>query len=236
MDSDGEEMNKSVSNPGSRHPGHKLTQYDSQYPPGSDVQALSSTGGKNKSTAGTMNTPDPSTVPTQSTLNGAPNFGSAGTRTATRSGYIPPHMRAINSMTTGSGTGSQAASQSLVDIDAKSKSSASNAYEDNQSNSTDSQTGWLILDAKRQIMNSYDSDSVQQQGPSGQPSPQTKPTFPSAPAKQKDRGSWARPVSFHTLITWQCMFRTNKTKPGRCSNRSPTVSFRGTPASLSARL
>ncbi|PSS20516.1 hypothetical protein M430DRAFT_41821, partial [Amorphotheca resinae ATCC 22711] len=52
MDSDGEDLNKS-------------------YPPGSDVQALSSTGEKNKSTAGTMNTPDPSTVPTQSTLTGA---------------------------------------------------------------------------------------------------------------------------------------------------------------------
>lgn len=117
---------------------------------------------------------------------------SAGARLPTgtaisRSGYLPPHILAMNRSASGATAQRQPPTESLIDLDAQTNSSVSNPYEDAWS-SVDTVGPWSAVDTRRRNAIYEPQRAVEERA-------QPTLTPATAPAQTSRRGNWAKPVS-----------------------------------------
>jgi hypothetical protein len=130
----------------------------------------------------------------QNTPTGTPGRVSNGKTTASQSGYVPPHIRALNKEASGPASQPQSAVEKLIDFDdVKTVSSASNPYEDAWS-STGTLGPWSAVDTRRRNAmyephRSLDEPTRPVAGPVGGLGP--------ASSQPIIKRGWARPVSTH---------------------------------------
>jgi hypothetical protein len=123
---------------------------------------------------------------------GASGRAPSGTVTASQSGYVPPHIRALGRESSAPTPQPNPAAENLIDIDADAKtvSSASSPYEDAWS-SIGTLGPWSAVDTRRRNALYEPHRSIEERVPS-------VPGADSVPSRPSGRHSWARPVSIPT--------------------------------------
>jgi hypothetical protein len=149
--------------------------------------AASAVGVQSSATAGVSAMPRPENRAPTSASGRVPS-GVAGSQ----SGYVPPHIRALNGESSVSTSRPKPTAEKLIDIggDAKTVSSASNPYEDAWS-STGTLGPWSAVDTRRRNAFYAPQRSIDERTPS-------HPVTASAPSQVKGRNGWARTVSTPT--------------------------------------
>jgi hypothetical protein len=138
------------------------------------------------------------------------------TVTTTQSGYVPPHIRAINRGSSGASDRSQLQSKNLIDIDvdAKTESYASNPYEDAWS-SNDTLGPWSAVDTRRRNALYEPQRSVKEITP---PAPAPIPTA----AGPSTRGNWVKSVSFKICQDYKYVWKLISSTRLVCECRVPS--------------